>query len=279
MGCFVFMGLDCFALYFADANEGVFPGVVSVVDVAVRCGFIPVANEKLRKRIPDPRILALETNNPSFVVAIGGDGTILNAATDKALFNLPILGVNKGRLGFLTEVELFEFKDALIAIKEKRFSTKGRMMLSCELPDGTMLTCLNDMIVYKNNFTGVTYIEVNIDGEFVGKISCDGLIIGTPTGATAYSLSAGGPIIASNYEAILITPICPHTLSIRPIVTSPNAKVELVVSANALLSADGAEGLPLNKSEHIIIERFESKRDFIVLKERNLYELIKAKLT
>jgi NAD+ kinase len=184
-----------------------------------------------------------------FVVLLGGDGTLLSAARVLARSDIPVIGVNLGSLGFLTEVTVKELFPALEAADAGKASIEERAMLDCQIErDGAALVsydALNEIVVGKNTLSRLNSFEVNVDGVFVSNYKADGLIISTPTGSTAYSLAAGGPILTPAVEAFVITPVSPHSLTHRPLVVRDTAEIVIVVKAakeGAFVSFDGQLG-------------------------------------
>ncbi len=184
-----------------------------------------------------------------FVVLLGGDGTLLSAARVLARSDIPVLGVNLGSLGFLTEVTVKELFPAMEAADAGKASIEERAMLDCQIErDGATLVsydALNEIVVGKNTLSRLNSFEVNVDGVFVSNYKADGLIISTPTGSTAYSLAAGGPILTPAVEAFVITPVSPHSLTHRPLVVRDTVEIVIVVKAakeGAFVSFDGQLG-------------------------------------
>src|SRR5579872_1590595 len=170
---------------------------------------------------------------PEFVIVLGGDGTLLAAARVVAAAEIPILAVNLGSLGFLTEVALDEVYTALQALDEKKVVRQTRSMLECEVELKGASTqkhlALNDVVVNKGAIARLIEVDVIVNGEFVANYKADGVIISTPTGSTAYSLAAGGPVLEPSVEAFVITPVSPHSLTNRPLVVHDSAIIELIV--------------------------------------------------
>ncbi|HIE90356.1 MAG TPA: NAD kinase, partial [Methylophilaceae bacterium] len=181
------------------------------------------------------------------VIVMGGDGTMLSAARSLKNSGVPLVGINRGRFGFLTDLRAEEMLESVDAILAGEHQTESRMVLSASVIRGgkTILEnhAFND-IVLKSELRLIE-LEVMIDGKFIHKLRADGLILSTPTGTTAYSLSAGGPILHPDVEAIALVPICPHTLSNRPLAVNGNAKVDIVVVqvGHAAISFDGQSQL------------------------------------
>jgi len=223
----------------------------------------------------------MDGGNPEadIMLAMGGDGTILMAAVGAASRSLPILGVNLGRIGFLSEIGLAELGTALDAIRAGEFRLDKCTMLSCSINGREPFHCLNEAVLYRKRFSGVASINVNINGIDAGSVSCDGLIVSTPTGATGYSISAGGPVIAPNTDVAIITPICPHTLSFRPIITAADSTVRLSMKDEGFVAMDGIYTERILPGDEIVINRSSRTASFFRFTTRNLYSLIRNKLS
>ncbi len=198
-----------------------------------------------------------------FIVAIGGDGTLLSAANLYGKKGVPILGVNSGGLGFLTDVTFEKLSDTLREVKAKKFVIEKRMVLAARF-DRSLLYALNDLTISTRIPGRVVEFSAIINKEYICRFIGDGIIIATPTGSTAYSLATGGPILIPYTEAIIVTPIAPHTLSVRPIVLPADSMVEIKVGqkGKALLVADGQRSKLIRKG-HII--RFTKAKYYVKL--------------
>jgi NAD+ kinase len=192
------------------------------------------------------------------LLVLGGDGTLLAAARVAASRCIPILPINMGSLGFLTSFTVEELYPALEETLAGRSSMSERVMLQVELLRGeTALDrqhVLNDAVVNKSALARMIELELSIDGDFVCRYRADGLVVATPTGSTAYSLSAGGPIVHPSVEAFIITPICPHTLTDRPVVVRDSSCIEVILTENAesvFLTLDGQKGIPMQSADRI----------------------------
>jgi NAD+ kinase len=199
----------------------------------------------------------LATFEPDFALMLGGDGTLLSAARAVAKAGIPILAVNLGSLGFLTEVKLSDMYEALEAVDEGRCPVEERAVLECQLYRGGQLIgrycALND-IVMKSAQVRLIHFSLHVNEELAVGYKADGIIIATPTGSTAYSLAAGGPVLMPQVEAIIITPVSPHSLTNRPIVVQDNAKIIVEVqsgSEKGVLSIDGQIGEPVGHGDRI----------------------------
>jgi NAD+ kinase len=166
-------------------------------------------------------------------VIIGGDGTMLNAARSLARFQVPLVGINQGRLGFMTDIALGAMKDSIADLLEGKFSREQRFLLNAEvLRDGEsafQTLALNDVVVNKGEIGRMIELDVKVDGELIHVLRADGLIVSTPTGSTAYALSANGPILHPSVPGIAIVPLCPHALSNRPITVSDSCTIDIAL--------------------------------------------------
>jgi len=180
------------------------------------------------------------SNNPDFIIALGGDGTLLNAADVYGKRGIPILGVNLGGLGFLTDSSFDQLPQILDEVNKNRYRIEPRMVL-CARFNGNHLYSLNDFTISTSIPGRVVEFSAVIGKEYVCRFIADGIIIATPTGSTAYSLATGGPILLPHTEAIILTPISPHTLSVRPLVLTPDTSLSIEIGhkGRAILVADG----------------------------------------
>lgn len=213
------------------------------------------------------------------IVVIGGDGSLIRASHLACRYDIPLLGIHCGRVGFLTELTEETFPDALDRLKEGRYAQKVRFMLDVCVNSGQARPCLNDVFVYKHSFSGVTQLDLSVDRNSVGTLYGDGVVVASSTGATGYSLSAGGPIVAEGLDAILITPICPHTLQMRPIVASIGSTVTVKVSENCFVAADGDKICKLKKGDVLTVSRSEYRTRILSFGEHNPFRLLTEKLS
>ena len=219
------------------------------------------------------------------LLVLGGDGTILAASREAAPRGIPVLPVNLGGLGFLTSFTLDELYPALDDALAGRATISERVLLLAERThNGNVLSqqrVLNDAVVHKGTLARMIELELHIDGGFVCRYRADGLIVATPTGSTAYSLSAGGPIVHPAVESILITPICPHTLSDRPVVVRDTSKIELRLahtSDSVFLTMDGQIGVPMQAGDAVRITRAEQRLKLIHPPNKTYFEILRNKL-
>jgi NAD+ kinase len=223
-------------------------------------------------------------NQSNLLITFGGDGTLLSVARH-APADVPILGVNMGTLGFLTEVGVEEFPATLEQVLAGDFHAEERVAFDISVEGNgrgeRSYRVLNDATINKSALARIVEMRVAISGAFVSTFRADGLIVATPTGSTAYNLSAGGPIIYPTMGAIVITPICPHMLTNRPIVLPDELEVEIrIVTANQeiFLTLDGQEGLPITADDRVLIRKSASSVKLIRTGDKNYFDVLRAKL-
>lgn len=224
-----------------------------------------------REKLPD---------KVDLVIVLGGDGTLLSIAHLAAQKDVPVLGVNLGSLGFLTEVPLDEMYltlDSFLGGGEKIISPRRMLEASFK---GRIYYCLNDVVINKGALARMIQCAIWIDDKKIAILRADGLIISTPTGSTAYSLAAGGPIIQPYIPAIIIAPICPHTLSFRPMVISSDSriKVQLLTGEEVYLTLDGQRGDSLAENDEVEMKRSNLELRLISSPKRNYFDLVQEKL-
>ena len=221
-----------------------------------------------------------------FLIALGGDGTILNVARLCAPFGTPILAVNLGHLGFLTEIDASELFPSLEKIYKGEYAIEKRMMLEANVVKNDMevinFRALNDIVITRGAFSRMVRIKAYVNDNYVDTYLADGVIVATPTGSTAYSLSAGGPIVYPTVEVIIITPICPHTLYSRSIVVSPDDVIRLEIAEenqDLMITTDGQQGYKIDYRDVIYIKKSNEYTNLIKVKNSNFFDLLRDKLT
>jgi NAD+ kinase len=219
------------------------------------------------------------------IVVLGGDGTMLGAARLVGTRQIPVLGVNFGWLGYLTEFTLEEMFPALENVRRGDFFVERRMLIDVALNRGgevaAVYRALNDAVVTTATAALMIEIESYINEMFVNSFRADGMIVATPTGSTAYSLSAGGPIVHPSMSAILLTPICPHMLSNRPVVVPGESVVDLVfkrADTDLMLTVDGQPGVELLHADRITVRRSQTTFNLVQPTNRNYFEVLRTKL-
>lgn len=223
--------------------------------------------------------------NVDLILVLGGDGTMIAVARMLGDCEVPVLGVNYGGLGYLAEFRIEELYQALESILSNNFRLDKRVMLDVELRRGDELIThnrvLNDVVINKSALARIIEIEAYLNQHFVNSFRADGLIISTPTGSTAYNLSAGGPVIFPSMNAVVITPICPFTLSNRPIVVPDDATIELLLKTDqeeVTLTLDGQVGVSLKVEDRAVIRKSSVAFNLVQPSNRNYFDVLRDKL-
>lgn len=219
-----------------------------------------------------------------YILIIGGDGTFLHTAHYFFGTKVPLLGINIGRLGFLTEIEINELETALANVLEGNFDIEKRMIIESNIINNKEMVyhnyALNDFVIHRGSRSRLVSIDLYINDEIVNSYRADGIIVSTPTGSTAYSLSAGGPIINPQIRAMIVTPICPHSLFITPMVISDKEKIKIIITGDHIMSftADGSYDYSIRSKDEILIEAAKKELYFIKLPNRTFYSILHKKM-
>jgi len=224
--------------------------------------------------------------NSDIIIVLGGDGTLLNIARQSAYYNVPLFGINLGHLGFLTEVEAEEMFPALEKLISGDYEIEKRMMLEATVETDNIqmekMIALNDIGITKGPFSRIIRMGIYINDDYVDLYSADGVVISSPTGSTAYSLSAGGPIVSPDVKVMIITPICPHILHSRPIVVSNEDVVKVEVCQNnneVMLTVDGQQGYKLKAGDIVTVRQAQCYTSLVKLKDRSFYQVLRKKIS
>ena len=250
-------------------------------------GYTIIADEITRKFCsecePGEREELVE-KNPDFVIVLGGDGTLLSTARCVAKAAIPILGVNLGSLGFLTEIKQEEILEALESLHAGHCGVTERSMLHCQLRRRkeciATYEALNDAVVHQSALARITDFDVRVNDAFVANYKADGLIVATPTGSTAYSLAAGGPILTPNIPGFLITPVASHALTNRPLVVPDTAVIEVSMDdarESAYLTVDGQQGIALEDGDVVHCKKSEYSVKLLKLADRSFFDVLRMK--
>ncbi len=227
-----------------------------------------------------------EVRSADIAFALGGDGTVLFSARALAVMKIPVLAVNIGNFGFITEVSKDEWRETFEEYINGKLGLSKRLMIkSTVIRDGEIIAeyhCLNDSVISAYGISKMVRLSVMIDGTPLGKYRADGIIMSTPTGSTAYSAAAGGPLLEPEMDAVLLNPICPFTLSNRPIVIQSDKKIQIYVEpeqrGEVILTVDGQTLFFLKPEDKIVFERADKKAIIISSDKRNFYEILRTKL-
>lgn len=225
-------------------------------------------------------------NTVKFLVVLGGDGTLLGAARRIGHHGVPILGVNLGGLGFITVIPLKRLYPAIEMMLASQLKTEKRVMLETRVIREGQEVCrtqvLNDIVINKQALARIIDLDVTINNEVLTTFRSDGLIISTPTGSTAYNLSAGGPILYPTLEALTLTPICPFTLTNRPIIVPDTALIQIMTGKDSdesvIITFDGQVGFDLYYGDRVLIRKSEQKVKLLIPPDHNYFNILKSKL-
>lgn len=236
--------------------------------------------------IDNYQVLTLEEigQQADLAVVIGGDGTMLNIARRLVPYDVPLIGVNQGRLGFLTDLSIDTMLETFGAILEGQYVTERRMLLFAEVvrneKSNFNALAFNDVVLYRGISSGMIEFEVRINDEYVYSLRSDGLIVTTPTGSTAYALSSGGPILHPGLDLIALVPICPHILSNRPIVVGPESKIEILMhgTADVRVNCDSHSSFDLEQADKIVVQRFPKTVRLLHSTSHSYYRMLREKL-
>ena len=230
-------------------------------------------------------IKSVGKNKLDCILSFGGDGTFLRASQISFEYNVPLMGINLGKLGFLSESSLSELEKSIDDLKKNKFKVQQRMLLRIVVKRNNKViftsSALNDAVIYKGTEPRLIDIRFYSDKRLVVETRCDGLIISTPTGSTAYSLSAGGPILSPVMDAFVVTPLNPHVLSVRPMVFASDDRLSFKLRTNGsecILQLDGKNSHELIDNDEIIVKASNKKISFIKLTNKTFYQILRKKL-
>ncbi|WP_042333399.1 NAD(+)/NADH kinase [Desulfosporosinus meridiei] len=219
-----------------------------------------------------------------FLISLGGDGTLLQAAREASTYGIPVMGVNFGKLGFLCEIEREEVYNALEKLLRQEYQIQERLMLNVVVNgggrDGASYRVLNDVVFSREGSDGIITLQANLSGEPSVSYPADGLIISTPTGSTAYSLSAGGPIVSPNVQAILLTPLAAHSLSARPMLVSNEEEIKIILAngEKCMVTFDGRQSILIYADQAVVIKTAPTKALLIRIGTRSFPQVVREKL-
>jgi len=262
--------------------------LLKLADFLVRRGVKVLIDRLTASHVGDNKypVLVLEEigRQADLAIVLGGDGTMLNIARTFAPCDVALVGVNQGRLGFLTDISIDTMFETIGAILEGNYVTEERMLLEAEVSSGEQtvfkVLAFNDVVISKGLKGSMIELEVRIDGQFLYTVRADGLIVASPTGSTAYALSAGGPIVHPSLSMMALVPICPHTFSSRPIVISSDSVVEIIIggAADARVHFDSHSRFDLREQDHVVVRRDGHTIRLLHPVGHNYYSMLREKL-
>lgn len=277
------------ALQVNMTRENAYNVASEVCNQLVRLGILVLMDKKYHNIFKEQSIEFLDADKCitecDIVISIGGDGTIIHSAHDAAEYDKPVLGINAGRLGFLAGLEKGEL-DRLSCLKDGNYTVDNRMMLEVRHYEGNEFvndyTCLNDVIIGRGATLRLCEIDVSSNGKLLYNYLADGLIVATPTGSTAYSLSSGGPVVDTSIESLILTPVCSHSLFSRSIIFKPDTEIEFSVkncdNCSPVFSCDGEIGIPVTSRTRILVTRSKKYSKIIRIKSDSFSDVLNSKL-
>ena len=224
---------------------------------------------------------SIDHKDITFLIPIGGDGTILQVIHNYSHFDVPVLGIHLGSLGFMTDIPVDDVYPSLQDVIDGKYTIEERLVLQGELCNGDKSFAVNDIVLHRGKNPSIVDLAIHVDDTYLNTFSADGIIISTPTGSTAYSLASGGPILEPTLDAVVITPICPHTISNRPIVLLPKKHIRIqYISKHSPIDIiyDGCEQHTLKTGEVFTMCRSERAFKLVNLKRRDYFSTLRAKL-
>lgn len=244
-------------------------------------GVTVAAEDEKAPRIGAEPFSKIDPKEVKFLVSMGGDGTLLRIAHQFSHFEAPILGINLGQLGFMADVPIPEIFPSLTDLLKGDFSIDERLLLEASSSKEGPYRALNDVVIHRAQNYSLIELAIHVDGTYVNTFLSDGMILATPTGSTAYNLAAGGPILSPQLDAMVLTPICPHTISNRPIVLPPSIAIEIKYLSKYHpidVRMDGLEAFPLVPGESATVRRSKKKFQLVNLKRHEYFSTLRTKL-
>ena len=276
------------ALIGKHKNLEVLEPLLELAEYLVNHRYVVVIDELTASQMPGnayPSLTLKEIGEQAdLAVVIGGDGTMLNIARQLSAYDVPMIGVNQGRLGFLTDLSTDAMLETLNAMLDGQHITERRILLNADVLRHKKCSfnslAFNDVVIHRGISSGMIEFEVRINDEYVYSLRSDGLIVATPTGSTAYALSSGGPILHPSLDLIALVPVCPHTLSNRPIIVGPDARVEILMhcSTKVGVHCDSHSYFDLKHADRIIVQRYPKTVRLLHPKNHSYYRMLRDKL-
>lgn len=245
-------------------------------------GAVVLAEDSLAEKLPGVGAFSREQAAPEVIVSLGGDGTLLRGVQYAITWGVPLLGINMGRVGFLSEIEPEAMTEALDALLSGTYALEHRPLLQVST-GGERWLALNDVVVSRGGYARLISVTAMVDEEMASRYLADGVIIATPTGSTGYSLSAGGPVVSPRVDCMVVTPICAHSLQHRPVIVDGHAVIRLMLGSDAeqtaSLEVDGQSRSLLTAGGEVTVSRAPETVSLVRLKSGNFFQLVREKLT
>jgi len=284
------MNIKTIGIIAKNKDKAVIETVNTLYDFLIKKSYNIMLDQSAKDLFIHPQAIIVDRDTLGkkcdLAILVGGDGTFLSAARSLSDYDIPILGINLGRLGFLVDISPDEMLEHLEQIIDGRFIEEQRILLKAQvIRNGHLINqaeALNDVVVHIRDVARMIEFETFINGQFVNHQRSDGLVVSTPTGSTAYALSGGGPLLHANLDAIVLVPICPHTLTNRPLVVNADSNVEIVIGegrqSTAQVTFDGQTAFDVKPGDKMCIQRKEKTVRLIHPENYDYYEILRAKL-
>ncbi|MBI5273998.1 MAG: NAD(+)/NADH kinase [Chlamydiales bacterium] len=240
-----------------------------------------VVDDEFAKVLKKPMLSSISPGDINLMISMGGDGAILKRTHQYGDVHAPILGINLGHLGFMADIPLSEIEESLTDLINGEYTIQNRLILEGETSQGEKSYAINDIVIHRGHNPSLIELSIHVDGLYLNAFQADGLIISTPNGSTAYSLAAGGPILVPSLEAIVITPISPHTISNRPIVLSSSQTIEIKYLSHykpVEVVTDGVDHAMLKTNETVCIHRSLKNFKLVNLNKKDFFSTLRTKL-
>lgn len=261
-----------------------------IIDKLYSLDVLTVTTEKVQEVLSNDKVKVDDDfffNSSDFIIVLGGDGTMLTVVREMGEFQIPIIGINFGKLGFLTEIEEKEIDDTLLHLLSNNYKVEKRMMLEVQVYENRELTryfAFNDIVISRASDSRIISLKTYADNAFIDEYRGDGMIIATPTGSTAYSLAAGGPIVDPDNQIIILTPICPHSLyNNRSVIINSNKNVHIVLACKSdeegVVTVDGQIFIPLENESKVTIKASKQCVQLIKINDKNFFDVLRHKLS
>ncbi|MBS0625315.1 MAG: NAD(+)/NADH kinase [Verrucomicrobia bacterium] len=244
-------------------------------------GITVVAEDEKAIQIGAKPISSVDPHKIKFLISMGGDGTILRISSQYCHLNAPILGINLGHLGFMADVPVADTYQSLSDLLDGNFTIDERLILEGKNHQKQILHAVNDLVIHRATNRSLIELAIQVDGVYVNTFVADGIIIATPNGSTAYSLAAGGPILSPILEAVVITPICPHTISNRPLVLTSNHQIDIQYLSDydpVEIRADGLDAIHMKTNETFTVKKSERRFKLVNLHRHEYFSTLRTKL-
>jgi NAD+ kinase len=269
------------ALFPNEKKKHSFELAIQIREFFEEKGIAVAAEDEKAPSIGAMPISSVDPNNIGFLISMGGDGTLLRISHQYSHLDAPILGINLGHLGFMADIPTADIFASLNDLLNSDYTVDKRLALEATASRSESLRAVNDIVFHRAHNYSLIELAIQVDGIYINTFVADGIIIATPTGSTAYSLAAGGPILAPTLEAIVITPICPHTISNRPIVLTADRKIEIqyISTYDPIdVRADGLDAMPLKSGDSISIQRSSQPFKIVNLHRHEYFSTLRKKL-